>query len=448
MVETSRLGSLVRKYLPVMGMILLSGCSDSLPTLPKLDSLNPFATKEVPLPGKRMAILDESTKVKADLAPANTPVVLPPQRANSDWTQPGGEPNNAPGHLALGSGLKQAWSADAGDGTSYRGRLIASPITYNGRIYTLDASARVTAFAMSGGSTAWRVKLAPQNEQGHEGFGGGLAADSGRLYVATGFGSVYALDTASGKQIWEKKIGDPIRNSPTATNDRVFVSTVGGRLIALSALDGNELWQHRGLPEETSLSSNPSPAVSGDIVVAPYASGELVALSVVDGQPRWNEALSQTRTTSAMGTLNNVARPVIDNDVVYAIGNSGRVIAVKLATGERLWSSDIAGNQMPYVAGEQLFVADTSGQLLALNRQTGQIVWTVKLPGNSVWSGPVLAGGTLWLVSGNGDLTSVDGATGRILGTAKIGSAAFIAPIVSQGRLFVLTDNAKLIAYN
>jgi outer membrane protein assembly factor BamB len=419
-----------------------------MPTIPKFSSLNPFATKEVPLAGKRVAILEESSKLQADLAPANQPVTLPPQQANTDWTQPGGNATNAPGHLALGAGLKRAWSADAGDGTSSRGRLTASPITYNGRVYTLDISSRVSAYSMSGGAAAWRVKLAPENEHGYEGFGGGIAADGGRLYVATGFGSVYALDPNTGKQIWQKKIGEPVRASVTAVADRVYVPTTGGRLVALSGVDGNELWQYRGLPEETSISSNPSPAVSGDVVVVPYASGELVALNASSGQPLWVEALSRTRTSSAMGTLNNVARPAIADGIVYAVGNSGRIIAVRLQSGERLWSADVSGNQMPWVAGNNLFVVDTGGQLLALDRQSGQVLWTTKLKGSNTWSGPVLAGGALWVVSSTGDLVSVDASVGKTIGSTKIGSAAYIAPIVAQGRVFVLADNANLVALN
>jgi outer membrane protein assembly factor BamB len=174
----------------------------------------------------------------------------------------------------------------------------------------------------------------------------------------------------------------------------------------------------------------------------------LVALKAVDGQPVWAESLTSARSMSAMGTLNNVARPAIADGVVYAVGNSGHIVAVRLKTGERLWSADVSGNQMPWVAGDFVFVVDTGGQLMALDRKSGQILWVTKLKGSSTWSGPVLAGKHLWLVSAAGDITSVDGATGRIVSSAKIGSKAYIAPIVAQGRMFVLSDSAKLIAYN
>ena len=42
----------------------------------------------------------------------------------------------------------------------------------------------------------------------------------------------------------------------------------------------------------------------------------------------------------------------------------------------------------------------------------------------------------------------VDAATGRVTGEMDIGGAVYIAPVVAQGKMFVLTDDAKLVAFN
>ena len=36
-----------------------------------------------------------------------------------------------------------------------------------------------------------------------KGFGGGVAFDAGEVFVSTGFGSIFALNAASGKQLWQ-----------------------------------------------------------------------------------------------------------------------------------------------------------------------------------------------------------------------------------------------------
>ncbi|MEZ5856521.1 MAG: PQQ-binding-like beta-propeller repeat protein [Hyphomicrobiaceae bacterium] len=432
--------------LTVAALVVAGGCSGG-PEIPKFQDLNPFATKQTPLPGKRIPVALAERKAGLDVSPSVEPIVLPAAVTNASWPQPGGPANNVSGHLALGASLRQVWSASAGNGSSSYGKLTASPIVADGRIYTLDTRAVVTAFSPSG-SVAWRVSAVPTGEKDYKGYGGGLAADGGRLFVATGFGYVFALDSQTGKKLWEKNLLSPIRSSPTAAGGRVFVLASDGMTRALSAADGAELWTHQGLVERAALLTNASPAVEGETVVVPYPSGEVVALNISTGQPVWTETLARTRLTSSLGSMTDAARPVIDGDTVFSVGHSGRMAATGLRGGERLWALNVPGIQAPAVAGETVFVVDTGGQLMAVTRKTGQVVWTAKLPGTSTWSGPVAAGNRLWLTSNKGQLVGVDAATGKVSAQINIGAPSYIAPIVAGGRLYVLTDTARLLAFN
>jgi outer membrane protein assembly factor BamB len=423
-----------------------SGCSDSLPSLPKISDLNPFAEKQIPLAGKRVAVMDASDKVGGELAMADRPIILPQARTNESWTQPGGQANNAPGHLTLASVVRQTWTADAGTGSTKEGRLTASPIVVDGRVYTLDAAGRVSAFALTGGSAVWRANLTPEKEKAEKGYGGGIAADMGRIYAATGFGTVVALDQTSGKKLWEKSLGVPIRSSPTAAGDRLFIVMSDGKFVCLNGASGEEVWQFRGLPEKTTLISNPSPAVDGDVVVVPYPTGEVVALKIADGKTAWTESLARNKSASAIASMSDAARPAMDGGIVYAVGHGGKMVATQAKTGERLWSLNIPSTQTPWVAGESIFVADTNGQLMAITRKDGKIQWTAKLPGEGTWSGPTLAGGLLWVASSKGKLVAVEAVTGKVASSQELGAAVYISPVVAQGRMFVLTDKAKLIA--
>jgi outer membrane protein assembly factor BamB len=124
------------------------------------------------------------------------------------------------------------------------------------------------------------------------------------------------------------------------------------------------------------------------------------------------------------------------------------MVATQMATGERLWSLNVPGTQQPWVAGGSVFVVDIQGQLLAISRRDGKVQWTIKLPGTSAWSGPTLAGNMLWLVSAKGALVGVEASTGRVVSQKELGSPVYVPPVVAQGRMYILTDNAKLIALN
>ncbi len=390
----------------------------------------------------------QQENITSDLAASSRPITLPPQHANDAWSQPGGLPSNAPGHLALGASLKSAWSVGVGTGSSFYGKLTASPVVYDGKVFTLDAAGKITAVSASGGAVAWKASTTPPNESDQEGFGGGLAADQGRLYAATGFGSVVAFDARGGKKLWEKSLGSPLRASPTATRDRVFVVTKEGQVTCLSGVDGTELWTFTGQSERASILVNASPAVEGDEVIVPYPTGDIVALRASDGQPIWSESLARTRTASSLAAMSDAARPAVTGGVVYAVGHAGRMIATAVKSGERVWSLTVASIQPPWVAGDNVFVVDTGGQVLAITRTDGKILWATKLPAGATWSGPVLAGNRLWLTSSKGQLAAVDAATGKVASTQDLGSPIYIAPVVAGARMYVLNDNAKLMALN
>lgn len=434
-------GRRVCRTLPLLvaAAVLLGGCGASL---------NPFSKKEEDrLPGERISVATNQEELKIDPAVAKKPVAVSAPARNENWAQPGGNANNSPGHLQLAGGMSTLWRADIGEGSSSDGRLTAKPIIYQNRVYTLDAEGNLSAFS-SGGGRSWRVDLAPENEKGEEGYGGGLAIDGGRLYATTGFGTVVALNPANGEVYWTRNIGAPIRTSPTASGGKVYFVTTESRMYCLSGEDGAQLWSHRGIPETAVLLSNVSPAVAGNRVVAPFPSGDVIAYDAGSGKPVWVESLARRRGGSSLATLSDPARPVIDRGIVFAVGHAGRMIATAIDNGARLWTKSIRSTQTPAVSGEAVFVVDMSGKLIALSRREGQVRWTLDLPEQTKWNGPVLAGGRLWLVSSAGLVVGVDAKTGQIATQRDLDEETFIAPVVASGRMYILSDKATLYAFN
>jgi outer membrane protein assembly factor BamB len=428
--------------------VSVAGCSSSSLSSLKNTVANPFSKKEVPLPGERIAVITDATVVDVDPAEAARPIQLPPPQANASWSEPGGSPGNNPGHLVLGDQLRKVWAADAGTGSSSSGRLSAVPLVADGKVFTLDAAGTVSAFSSASGGKLWRVSLTPKNEKSREGFGGGLALDGGHLYAATGFGTVVSIDAGNGAILWSKRIGEPIRSAPTAAGGKIFFVTAGNDLYALSAADGEQLWTARGLPQAATLLSNVSPAVSGNIVVATFPAGDVGAFDIASGKGTWQESLARSSETSASGILGDPARPVIDRGVVFVVSHGGKMIAVSESSGERLWTRNLGSTQMPWVAGDTVFVADLDGKLAALSRADGKARWVTELPTSTRWSGPVLAGGKLWLVSADGLVVGADARTGQVVSQIALNTAVFVAPVVAGGRMYILADNASLIALN
>ena len=414
-----------------------------------------FHSNKAKLPGQRISVLELEQRLEPDPALASTAVALPRPAPLRDWPEAGGNPAHDIGHPALSDDLKVAWSVSVGQGGSRYAQVLAGPVVVDGVVYTMDSTSLVTAWNSADGKQLWQFDITPKDND-NQAWGGGVAYAGGRLFVATGYAELIALDARSGKEIWRIPTGSPLRGAPTVTDGRVFSVTVDNELLASSADDGHRLWTYEGVPESAVLAGSGSPAVANEVVVAPFSSGDIVALRVENGHVVWNDSLSATRRFDPMSTLADVrGRPVIDRGRVYAISHSGRMTALDLRTGSRIWEQDIGGVFAPWVAGDYIYVLTTGAELICLTREDGRIRWLTQLDqyedpedksGPIQWAGPMLAGDRLVVLSSTGEAWSVSPYTGKPLGRIALPAGSFLAPVVADGTLYLMTNDADLMA--
>ena len=408
------------------------------------------------LPGERLSVL----QLQAALTPSpqlqGQPLVLPEPWTNQFWPQVGGYPNHAMGNLQLGQPLKKAWSRSIGDGGDRRHPLTSAPVAAEGLVFTLDVDGDVAAFDLKDGTKKWETTIVPRGVEDSGAIGGGLAYASGRLYVTSGYPYLTALNPQSGKQLWKTKLPAPARSAPTVMNEQVYVITLDSRLMVFGAADGAPLWNYAGVSETTNLLGSASPAVDESLVVLPLSSGELFGLRPENGTIVWEDNLSAVRRTGSLSTIADIrGLPVVDQGVVYALSYSGRMVALDEVTGRRLWQREIGSAEMPWAAGEVLFVISTDQQLVAMTRQGGDIYWVQALPRFAdekhdepiVYTGPVLAGGRLFTASSQGDLYEIDPQTGKILQKTSTGGGVTIPLLVADNTLLALNQKGELIAW-
>jgi outer membrane protein assembly factor BamB len=359
-------------------------------------------------------------------------------------------------HLAAGGELERMWSVSVGQGSSSSSRLTASPVIAAGKVFVLDSEVEVSAYDAKSGDRIWQTDLTPDDEDSEDGFGGGVAFDNGKVFVSTGFGFVAALDANTGKEVWRRATTVPFRAAPVVNGGRVFVATQENQLMALAEDDGRVLWDHRGIAESAGILGSNSVAVSGDLVVVPYTSGELFGLNVRNGRALWSDTLARSGGLTPLSTLADISgRPVIDRGLVFANSHAGRLVAVDIRTGERAWTIDVGGTQRPWVAGDFVYVITDDAKVMCVRRADGRVRWITQLDayrnaetrsGTISWPGPVLVSDRLIALSSEGYAISVSPYTGEVLGRVDIPDKAFIAPVVADSVVYLLTDDGRLTA--
>ncbi|MFP3423243.1 PQQ-binding-like beta-propeller repeat protein, partial [Bacillus sp. SIMBA_161] len=70
---------------------------------------------------------------------------------------------------------------------------------------------------------------------------------------------------------------------------------------------------------------------------------------------------------------------VIDRDRVFAASNSNRMVSIDMRRGARAWEKDLSSTEMPWLAGQWLFLITRKNELVALDRDRGRIRWVTEL---------------------------------------------------------------------
>lgn len=406
---------------------------------------------------ERISILTSTQTLDADSAIASLQVVLPRPYQNGNWSQEGGNASHTPQHVALDGALSQAWRRSIGGGSEKYRRLVTGPVAADGKVFVVDVEGTVNAVSLSDGRTLWRTEIDNPDERSKVGFGGGVAYGDDRVFVTSGHGFVVALDARSGRELWRFSNIVPFRGAPTFDQNRVYAVTHDNQMIALNADDGTLMWDQVGIAESAGMLGAASPASDGTTVVMALSSGELIALRGGNGRILWQDALSSSRRLTPLATLADIdGAPVIDRGKVYALSHAGSMVAIDMRSGERSWEADVAGVNMPVVAGNFAFLTTIDGQIVCVALGDGRIRWVTQLQRFQnqekrrdliKWNGPVLAGDRLLVTSSHGYAMSVSPYTGEVLSGIKLPAGSSTPPIVVDGTFIVLTDAGELVAY-
>lgn len=440
--------------LALAGLSLLAGCN-SLGNLVTFGNDDQEAAEAADRAGRIAMVLGDEA-LTADPELAAVPIVLPVAETLNEWPESGSRPSKVVGHVLAGEALEIAWSRNVGTGSNRASALTSPPVANANHIYVLDADQRVHALDLQTGSPVWDYRIRSSNERDRVSIGGGLAISGDKLVVSSGFGSVTALDAETGRLIWTRETEAPMTGSPTIKDGRIFVTSNNNEVLAMSLEDGQVQWTDQAIAEPARVLGSPSPAAVEDIVVVPYSSGEVIAYLASNGRRLWSDALSRPGRFTPISAINDIAaRPVLAGGLVIVANQSGVTAGIEGRSGNRIWAQAIGSTQAPALAGDYIFIAGTDATLAALDAGTGRVFWATQMvpyrnmedqKGRLSYSGPIVAGGRVLVVSSQGDLVAFDPQTGQPVDRIDLRERVYLEPIAVGEHLFVLTDEARLIA--
>jgi len=425
-------------------LVGIAGCSES----------------ELILPGERIAVTAGVQPLSVDQDALAEGAGLPDALRTLIASHPGLNAGHAGGHIAIEMPLQERWSADIGAGGNDLVEL-ATPVVANGQVFAVSAAGEVSAIAIDTGKLTWRVTIEDFEDDIIPGIAGGLAISDEVIYAHGGGRNLAALSVIDGTVLWTQKFDLPLRGGPTVFDERgVAITDLDANLFMLNAVDGSLLWDRAGLPSGTVVYGAPSPAIYDNQIAVAAHGGDISLLDAQNADVIWTDSLAVFNPKTPLQGLGDIrAHPVHDGGLVFAVSQSGRTAAYAVRSGLLLWDVPIGGVEMPWIAGDSLFMVTLDGRLYALRRNDGAVRWIVELPGalpfGSVaaediprYVGPVVAGGKVITISENGDMLVFDANTGALEDDINVGGRIVTAPQLAAEMIFVLDNSGTLTAFN
>ena len=245
----------------------------------------------------------------------------------------------------------------------------------DGVAYVQDTSSSVYAIDLDTGRRLWVHRRQEPNDGPN-----GLALVGDRLYAASDT-SVFALDASDGHQLWSTLLVSPteqfVNITPVVDRGRVYASTVGlppggrGAIYALDAATGKQLWRFDTIKEPwrnptaggggawEPLSVDASGRVYAGIAnPAPWGGSRrfpnggwyrgqtlytdsLVVLDGASGDLLWYDQVLPHDVRDYDLQLSPVLATVEGRDLVIGGGKGGHILAWDRDTHERIWTQPV-----------------------------------------------------------------------------------------------------------
>ena len=257
-------------------------------------------------------------------------------KLNTFWSHRNGNVRHSTHHPDIDKNFKLLWRTKIGAGNTKKTRITADPIIANGMIFVMDSMSKVSG-VNSNGKVIWSISLVPKQESSKDASGGGLSFDNGSIYVVTGFGEVFRINSIDGKVVWKRKLDAPISAPPTVDRNLLYIITKDNGVWALNKKMGDIEWFRDGSPSKSAIIGGSAVALEDEVIIIPSGSGEVVAALKDSGMTVWSTFVTGYRSGKGYANFSDITSdPVIKGKNVYVGNQSGALASIDLNSGKTL----------------------------------------------------------------------------------------------------------------
>jgi outer membrane assembly lipoprotein YfgL len=328
----------------------------------------------------------------------------------------------------------QIWSAKVGESTEP-----LAPVVAGGRVFVASGKGTVVALDADTGRDVWRVNVGSA-------LGAGVGADGQTAAVITRDNELVSL--SEGREQWRVRLPARSFTAPLVAGGRVFVLMADRSVGAYDGTTGARLWTQSRPGEPLVLGQGGVLLAVGNTLVAGL-SARLTGLDPLNGNVQWQALLASSRGTNEVERLvdlvGNVSR---EGDSVCTRAFGAAVGCVDTSRGTTVWSKVANGNTGISGDASRVFATESDGSVVAWERADGEVAWRVdRLKFHSL-TAPKAVGRAVVFGDSEGNVHVFSREDGSDMARFTTdGSAILGAPVISGQVLIVQTKNGGVYAW-
>lgn len=317
-------------------------------------------------------------------------------------------------------------------------RTVASPIVYEGTVFTCDRKGVIRGID-SNGKECFKHDLQTTVEASF------IIRDS-VLYVGRIDGFVSAISLSSKKVLWEYETEGQISASPNIishdSDELLLVGSYDNNMYTFSITDGTKVSQ-----AETGYYINGAASVWKQYML----------FGGCDGWLRMVNTLTGEQTDSMELKAYVPASPAIIGDCAYVSDYNGNLYEVQLKNDKiaekRILREVSEGDteagvvSMPTVSPTSVFVLTGDRHLECIDRKSGAELWSKLLRGDTGESAPLVCKDKVLACTKDGHVSIFDAGNGKELWHYEIGEQVIASPAVLSDCFYILTSRGKLLKF-
>lgn len=331
-------------------------------------------------------------------------------------------------------GVRQVWSARIA-AVDYPMAMQVTGTT----VHVAGGDGSVVAIDSASGRELWRASA-----------GGPLAAGVGSdgtvSAVVTRTNDVVAL--SGGRELWRQKLPAQAYTAPFVAGGRVFILAADRSVTAFDGQNGRRLWSQQRPGEALVLRQGGVILAIGDTLVVGQG-GRLVGLNPANGQVRWEAPIATARGVNDVERLVDlVGRVSRVDESVCARAFQAAVGCVDAGRGMLVWTQRASGSEGVHGDATHVFGSESDGRVVAWRRADGTRAWTNETLLFRGLSTPLLLGRSVVVGDAFGFVHFLSRENGSLLNRVSTDTTAVIAaPVVAGNTLVVATAGGGLYGF-